>query len=240
VRPIFLSIIIPARNEESRLPRSLGQVFEFLSAQEYAFEVLVVENASTDRTLEAAQAFAANHPALRILHEDKPGKGGAVRRGMLEARGEYRFIADADLSMPISEVNRFLPPTCSCDIAIASREAPGSRRIAEPYYRHLTGRVFNFFIRSLVLPELQDTQCGFKCFRASVAEELFPLQTLTGWAFDVELLAIARRRGYSIAEIGIPWTFNPGSKINVLRHSWRMFSDLFAIRRNLRRGVYDA
>ncbi|MEW6092327.1 MAG: dolichyl-phosphate beta-glucosyltransferase [Chloroflexota bacterium] len=236
----YLSIVIPARNEESRLPRSLGQVFAFLEKQDYTGEVLVVENASTDHTLEAAQEFARHHPGLRVLHEDLPGKGRAVQRGMLEARGEFRFIADADLSMPIEQVNRFLPPACSSDIAIASREAPGAQRFDEPYYRHLTGRVFNFFIRSLVLPGLQDTQCGFKCFRAAAAEDLFRRQTLTGWSFDVELLAIARRRGYSIAEIGIPWTFDRGSKINVLRHSWRMFLDLLAIRRNLRRGVYDA
>ncbi len=239
MKPLFLSVIIPARNEESRLPRSLGQVFAFLEQQDYAAEVLVVENGSTDRTLEAAQEFARDFPGLTVLHEDLPGKGRAVRRGMLEARGEYRFIADADLSMPVEQVNRFLPPACSCDIAIASREAPGAVRYGEPYYRHLTGRVFNFFIRSLVLPGLQDTQCGFKCFRAAVAEDLFRQQTLTGWSFDVELLAIARRRGYSIAEIGIPWYFDRGSKINVLRHSWRMFLDLLAIRRNLRRGVYD-
>ncbi len=240
MKSLYLSIVIPARNEESRLPRSLGQVFAFLEKQDYTGEVLVVENASTDRTLEAAQELARDHPSLRVLHEDLPGKGRAVRRGMLEARGEFRFIADADLSMPVDQVNRFLPPACNSDIAIASREAPGAQRFGEPYYRHLTGRVFNFFIRSLVLPGLQDTQCGFKCFHAAAAEDLFRRQTLAGWSFDVELLAVARQRGYSIAEIGIPWTFDRGSKINVLRHSIRMFLDLLAIRRNLRRGVYDA
>ena len=169
-----------------------------------------------------------------------PGKGRAVRRGMLEARGEYRFIADADLSMPIENVIRFLPPACTADIAIASRETSGAVRYGEPRYRHLTGRVFNWFIRSLVLPGLQDTQCGFKSFRGSVASDIFPHQTLTGWSFDVELLAIAQRRGYSIVEIGIPWYYNSGSKIRVLRLSWRMLLDLLTIRRNLGRGIYDA
>jgi dolichyl-phosphate beta-glucosyltransferase len=238
--PPFLSIIIPARNEETRLPRALGQVFEFLEKQTYSFEVLVVENGSQDRTLEIARDFARTFPGLRILHEELPGKGRAVRRGVQEALGNYRMVADADFSMPVDQINRFLPPLCTSDISIASREAAGARRYNEPGFRHLTGRVYNFWIRSLVLPGLQDTQCGFKCFRDSVAEAIFPRQTLTGWSFDVELLAIARLHGYSICEIGIPWYYNPGSKINVLHDSSRMFLDLLQIRRNLRRGIYDA
>jgi len=238
--PPFLSIIIPARNEETRLPRALGQVFAFLEKQAYDSEVIVVENGSQDRTLELAREFTQYFPGLRILHEDLPGKGGAVRRGVMESNGNYRLIADADFSMPVDQINRFLPPTCTADIAIASREAPGAKRYNEPPFRHLTGRVFNFWIRTLVLPGLQDTQCGFKCFRATVAKDIFPRQTLTGWSFDVELLAIARHHNYSIAEIGIPWYYNAGSKINVLRDSYRMFFDLLQIRRNLRRGLYDS
>ena len=237
--PPFLSIVIPARNEANRLPRALGQVFAFLTKQTYSYEVLVVENGSQDRTLEIAQEFTKNFPGLRILHEDLPGKGRAVRHGMLEANGNYRLIADADFSMPVDQINRFLPPACTCDIAIASREAVGAIRYNEPGFRHLTGRIYNFWIRSLVLPGLQDTQCGFKCFRAEVAKDIFPWQTLTGWSFDVELLAIARRHHYSIVEIGIPWYYNPGSKLNILRDSSRMFLDLLQIRRNLRRGIYD-
>jgi dolichyl-phosphate beta-glucosyltransferase len=240
LKPPFLSIIIPAYNEETRLPCALGQVFAFLEEQKYTHEVIVVENGSQDRTLEIARKFTQHFSNLSVFHEDLPGKGRAVQRGMMEAKGEYRFIADADFSMPVQQINRFLPPANSYDIAIASREAPGAKRYGEPSYRHLTGRVYNLLIRVLVLPGLQDTQCGFKCFRAAVAEAVFPRQTLTGWAFDVELLAIARRHGYSIVEVGIPWYYNPGSKINVLRNSWRMFLDLLAIRRNARRGVYDA
>jgi dolichyl-phosphate beta-glucosyltransferase len=238
--PPFLSIIIPAHNEETRLPRALGQVFAFLEKQPYTAEVVVVENGSRDRTLEVARGFTRTFPGLRVLCEDLPGKGRAVRRGMQEALGEYRFIADADFSMPVEQINRFLPPACSCDIAIASREAAGAMRYHEPGFRHLTGRVYNFIIRSLVLPGLQDTQCGFKCFRAGVARDIFPYQTLTGWSFDVELLSIAWRHNYTIVEIGIPWYYTPGSKVNILRDSWRMFLDLLKIRRNIRRGVYDA
>ncbi len=236
----FLSLIIPAHNEETRLPRALGQVFAFLEKQTYTSEVILVENGSSDSTLDVAREFARQYPALSVIHEDQAGKGRAVRIGMTQAHGEYRFIADTDFSMPVENINRFFPPVCTCDITIASREAPGATRYDEPLYRHLTGRVYNFLIRSIVLPGLEDTQCGFKCFRAAVAEDIFRYQTLTGWAFDVELLAIARRRGYIIKEIGIPWYYTPGSKVNILRDSSRMFLDLLTIRRNARKGQYDA
>ena len=236
----FLSIIIPAYNEENRLPNSLEQVFHFLENQPYASEVIVVENGSTDKTFEIASSFAQKHKNLSVIHNEQRGKGGAVLRGVREAQGEYVFICDADLSMPIKEINKFLPPALTdFDIAIGSREAPGSVRYNEPYYRHLTGRVFNTLIRLMVLPKLQDTQCGFKCMRAVVAGDIFRFQTLTGWAFDVELLYIAHHRGYRILEIPIDWHFNADSKVRVLRDAWRMFVDLLVIRWNAMRGLYD-
>ena len=236
----FLSIIIPAYNEENRLPNSLEQVFRFLKKQSYVSEVVVVENGSTDKTFEVAQRFANQHENLRVIHNEQRGKGGAVLRGVREAHGEYVFICDADLSMPIEEINKFLPPVLTdFDIAIGSREAPGAVRYNEPYYRHLTGRVFNMLIRLMVLPKLQDTQCGFKCMRAVVARDIFPFQTLTGWAFDVELLYIAHRHGYRILEIPIDWYFNADSKVRILRDAWRMFVDLLVIRWKAWRGLYD-
>lgn len=236
----FLSIVIPAYNEERRLPRTLEQVLTFLDKQKYTAEVLVVENGSSDRTFEVAQEYAEGQKKLRVFREKQRGKGSAARRGMLEAQGEYRFLCDADLSMPIHEVNQFLPPAIiDVDVAIASREIPGAIRYNEPQYRHLVGRVFNSLIRLLVLPRLQDTQCGFKCFSAKVVEEVFPYQTLTGWAFDVEILYIARRKGYQIQEVPINWYFNADSKVSVLQDSWQMFQDLFTIRRNARRGLYE-
>lgn len=236
----FLSIIIPAYNEESRLPNTLEQVFHFLEKQSFRSEVIVVENGSTDRTFEVAQKFTEQHKNLRVIHNEERGKGGAVQRGVREAHGEYVFICDADLSMPVEEISKFLPPALKdFDIAIGSREAPGAVRYNEPYYRHLTGRVFNILIRLMVLPNLQDTQCGFKCLRAEVARDIFPFQTLTGWAFDVELLYIAHHHGYDILEIPIDWYFNADSKVRVLRDSWRMFIDLLVIRRNAKRGRYD-
>jgi len=236
----FLSIIIPAHNEEFRLPPSLQKIDQFLATQPYSAEVLVVENGSHDRTLEVAQEFARQVPFLRVLHEEERGKGLAVRRGMLEARGEYRFICDADLSMPIEQVNRFLPPGLpEPDVAIGSREVTGAVRYHEPAYRHLIGRVFNTMVRWAALPGLQDTQCGFKCFHRTAAEEVFRRQTLPGMSFDVEVLFIARRLGYRIQEVPIDWYFDPDSRVRLLQDSLRMFTDLLTIRRNAYQGQYD-
>ena len=235
----FLSIVIPAHNEEQRLPPSLEKIQAFLQTQAYQAEVLVVENGSQDRTLQIAQEFAKRMPELRVLHETARGKGLAVQRGMLSARGTYRFICDADLSMPIEQVSRFLPPTLeNPEIAIGSREVKGSKRYNEPVYRHLIGRVFNLMVRLAALPSLQDSQCGFKCFRADVAENIFPRQTLGGMSFDVEVLFIARRLGYRIQEVPIDWYFDPDSRVRLVNDSLRMFLDLMTIRRNDSRGRY--
>ena len=237
--PPLLSIIIPAHNEENRLPRTLEQVFAFLAAQAFPSEVLIVENGSRDRTLEIAQSFAEKHGNLRVLQETRRGKGNAVRRGVLEARGAYRFICDADLSMPIAEITKFIPPALTdFDVAIASREAPGAVRYNEPFYRHLGGRGINFIIQLLILPGLNDTQCGFKCFRAEAAEKLFSLQTLNGWSFDIEILYLARRQNLRIREIPIHWYYESDSKVSALRDAMRMIGDIFRIHRNARRGLY--
>lgn len=235
----LLSIIIPAHNEEHRLPQSLEAIHAFLAVQDYTAEVVVVENGSSDRTLALAEDFAKKMREVRALHESRRGKGLAVRTGMLAAKGAYRFICDADLSMPIAEVNRFIPPLLpELDIAIASRELPGAVRYGEPLYRHLLGRGFNAMVRWMALPGLHDTQCGFKCFRAEIAERIFPLQTLEGMSFDAELLFIARRMGYRITEIPIPWYFNPDSRVRLFQDSLHMALDLIQIRRNARRGLY--
>lgn len=236
---VHLSLIIPAYNEEHRLPNTLDKTLAFLQQQTFTAEIILVENGSVDRTSEIARSYAARYPQIVVLHETRPGKGNAVRRGMLAARGEYRFMADADLSMPIAEVTRFLPPHLSnFDIAIASREAPGAIRYDEPAFRHWGGRAVNTLIRLLALPGLKDTQCGFKCFRAPIAEDLFQHQTLMGWSFDIELLYIARLRGYRILELPIPWYYRDESKVNPLRDALRMVADILTIRQNARLGKY--
>lgn len=223
-----------------RLPRALRQVFAFLDQQSYSAEVIVVENGSSDRTFELAKEFAAQRPNLIVIREEQAGKGNALRRGVLEAHGEYRFICDADLSMPIEEVQKFLPPVLTgFDIIIGSREAPGAVRYNEPPYRHLGGRAINFLIRLLILPGLNDTQCGFKCFRAEAAEKLFRQQKLTGWSFDIELLYLARRKRMSIKEIPVQWYFDADSKVHAVRDALRMISDIFRIHINALRGRYD-
>jgi glycosyltransferase involved in cell wall biosynthesis len=235
----FLSIVIPAHNEEKRLPQTLEQVFAFLKTRSYPAEVLVVENGSRDRTFEVAEAFAREHPSLRVIREEQPGKGRAVRRGMLEARGEMRFMCDADLSMSIEQIDQFLAPAPHADILIGSREARGAVREEEPLYRHLGGRLINITIRLLILPRLNDTQCGFKAFSAAAAEKVFPLQTLPGWSFDIEVLYIARRLGLTIHEVPIRWRFHPDTKLSAVKDALRMVRDIFQIRWNALRGKYD-
>ena len=237
----FLSIIIPAHNEANRLPRTLEQIFKYLKAQNYSSEVVVVENGSSDNTLELATQFIKDHSNLVVIQEHQKGKGNAVRRGMLVARGEYRFICDADLSMPIEDLAKFLPPVSGdFDVAIGSREAPGAIRYNEPPYRHIGGRAINLAIRFFILPGLQDTQCGFKCFRAETTQMLFEQQTQMGWSFDIELLYLARRKKLRIREIPIHWYFDAGSKVSAVRDALRMISDIFRIHLNAIRGIYDS
>lgn len=237
--PPFLSVIIPALNEEHRLPDNLRCVLDFLDTQTYQSEVIVVDSGSQDQTSAVVEQFISQSSRLRLFREPERGKGRAVRRGMLEAEGQYRFICDADLSMPIENVSSFLPPKLEgFDIAIASREVPGAIRYNEPAYRHWIGRGFNLLVRLLAVPQFHDTQCGFKCFRADVAEELFSMQRLQGWGFDVEVLFLALKRHHRVVEVPIPWYFNPDSRVRLLQDSIGMFTDLIQIRLNWRKGLY--
>lgn len=227
----FISIIIPAYNEESRLPDTLEKVAAFVEKQDYAFEVLVVENGSTDRTYQIAEDFAKQRPGFAVIHEEQNGKGRAVRRGMLEAAGQYRFMCDADLSMPIEELSKFLPPNFEdVPIVIGSREVVGAVRYDEPGFRHVGGRLVNWMIQLLAVPGIHDTQCGFKLFRADAAEDLFSVLTVLGWSFDIELLFVARKRGYTVAELGIPWYYAEFSHVSPVKDTLRMFADILKIR----------
>ena len=235
-----LSLVIPAYNEEHRLRDSLNRIAEFVSQQAFPIETIVVNNNSTDNTQAIIEEAEAEFPFLRGLIETTQGKGAAVRTGMLAAHYEYLFICDADLSMPIEEVLKFLPPRLeNYDIAIASREAPGAVRIDEPPFRHFIGRVFNMIVRIFAVRGFHDTQCGFKCFKREVAQDLFPLQTIEGWSFDVELLHVAQRRGYRIKEVPITWYYKENSKIEPFSDAWKMFRDVLRIRWKSWRGHYD-
>jgi dolichyl-phosphate beta-glucosyltransferase len=236
-----MTIIIPAYNEAHRLPRTLTRVMDFVKARPERLDVIVVNNNSRDATGEIARRYAAEYPGLRTIDQPVQGKGAAVRKGIFAATGRYAFVCDADLAMPIEELPRFFPENLGgdYDVAIGSREAPGSRRFNEPWYRHIMGRVFNFIVRTLAVPGIQDTQCGFKSFRREVAEDLFAVQTINGWAFDVEVLALAVRRGYDVVEVGIPWYYGKGSRVNPVQDSLRMVREVLRVRRNLRSGRYD-
>ena len=236
---MLLSVVIPAYNEERRIGATLRDVTEYLERQPYSSETLVVDDGSSDGTADVVERYAREHPPVRLLRAPHGGKGHAVRAGMLAAGGEYRFLCDADLSMPIAELGKFLPPRLAdYDVAIGSREAPGARRIGEPLSRHLAGRLFNLFVRVAAVPGVQDTQCGFKCFTAEAALSLFALQRLQGFAFDVEVLFLARRMGMRVVEVPIEWRYRAESKVSPVRHAFGMARDVLRVRWSAWRGAY--
>ena len=237
-RPL-LSIVIPAHNEERRLPIAFRKIDAFLQTQSYTAEIIVVENGSHDRTAEVTQTYSVTHPHVHLIQVQTRGKGLAVKAGMLAAKGEYRFICDADLSMPIQEVIRFLPPhSDDYDISIATREGKQARRIGEPETRHIIGRINNAIIQLTAVSGFEDTQCGFKMFRHDIAEDLFGVQKMSGIGFDIELLFIAKRRGYRIREVPITWYFDSDSRMKLVQDSLNLLREIWDIRQNWRKGLY--
>jgi dolichyl-phosphate beta-glucosyltransferase len=235
-----LSIVVPAYNEETRLPHSLPDIIRFVRQQNYPIEVLVVDDGSVDRTADIVREFQRQAGFISLIQVPHGGKGHAVRSGMLRAGGEYLFLCDSDLSMPIEEVTRFLPPAIEeYDVAIASREIPGARRFNEPAYRHLMGRVFNLIVRVLAVHGVQDTQAGFKCFRREAARQVFRRQTIPGWGFDVEVLFIAQRHGMRVVEVPIHWYYKERSQIRPVQDTYNMFREVLEVRWNAWRGRYD-
>ncbi len=237
-----LSIVIPAYNEGNidRLPKSITEIVTFVQRQGFPIEVIIVNNNSTDNTQAVIDDAAAEFPFVKPMFEETQGKGAAVQTGMMAAQNDYLFICDADLSMTIEQVVNFLPPNLEdYDIAIASREGPGAKRVDEPEFRHIIGRMFNLIVQVFAVRGLRDTQCGFKSFRREIAHELFPLQTIDGWTFDVELLHIAQKRGYTIREVPITWYYKNNSKIKPFRDALKMFRDVLRIRWNSLRGRYN-
>ena len=224
-------------NEEARIRGTLDRIVSFLLEWGRPWEIIVADDGSTDGSGRIIDEFTALYSNVRLLKLPHRGKGWAVKNGMLGAQGEYRLLCDADLSVPIEQVERLLPPqTEGADIAIGSREAPGARRIGEPDRRHIMGRAYNMLVRFLAVPGVHDTQCGFKCFRGAVAPQLFQGQTVDGFSFDVETLLRARRAGMALKEVGVDWHYREHSKVRPLRDSLAMSCDLLRIRWRYRRG----
>jgi dolichyl-phosphate beta-glucosyltransferase len=226
----------------------LTSIADYLRGQPYTSEVIVVENGSTDDTSGVTKRFIEAEVSTRdpfsahLLHSG-PGKGAAVKKGMLAGQGDYLVICDTDLAVPIAEVAKFLPPALPAKnygVAIASREVAGAVRYGEPSYRHIMGRVFNWLVRILAVPGIHDTQCGFKCFSRDVAQQIFPLQSIDGWSFDVEVLFIARQLGVPIVEIPVHWYYGEDSRVRPFQDTINMVSELLRIRMNGRRGLYTA
>lgn len=235
-----LSVVIPAYNEEGRLPSTLARVTEYLTARGCPYEVLVVVNGSTDRTADVAKVAADRDPNVRLILTPLRGKGRAVRIGVCEARGDRVLFCDADLSTPIDEVVALADLLgARYQMVIATREGHGSRRIGEPYFRHLMGRVFNAFVRALAVPGIQDTQCGFKAFTRECARDIFARQTVNGFGFDVELLYVACKRGYAVLEAPVTWVYRASSRVDPIRDTVRMFGDVLRVRWNDLLGRYD-
>ena len=222
----FLSVIVPAYNEERRIGPTLEKLAGYLTSRPFEWEALVVDNGSDDDTAAVVEAWASEVPQVRLESLPTAGKGLAVRHGMLHTTGEFRFMCDADMSMPVEHLGDFLARIDEgYDIVIGSRQTEGARRFGEPFTRHLMGRVFNWVVRLVAVGGFQDTQCGFKMFRGEVAEEVFSRQRSTGFGFDVEALFIAKQRGASILEMAIDWHHEPSSKISPVADSVRMVKD---------------
>lgn len=248
----LLTVVVPAYNEAHRLPQTLPQMADYLAAQAYAVEFLVVDDGSTDDTAAAVERLADRYPFLRVIRNDHRGKGYTVRTGILAAAGTYVLLCDADHATPISEWEKlyhFLQN--GADVAIGSREGLGAQRIGEPWYRHVMGRVFNGIVRAVALGGIQDTQCGFKAFTHASGQRLFEAVQLYGadaplvqgaavTAFDVEILFLARKWGLTIREAPVVWHYGEGTKVNPVRDTLRNFNDVLRVRWNDMRGKYDA
>jgi dolichyl-phosphate beta-glucosyltransferase len=234
-----LSLVIPAYNEQARLPYTLSEIEAYVCRAELDCEVVVVDNGSRDNTSSVVRQAAAGFHQLRLLRTDRRGKGRAVRTGALSARGEVVLFADADLSWSVDDLGRI--PALVDDatpIVIGSREGSGARRIGEPGYRHFMGRVFNQVVQTLAVPGIEDSQCGFKAFRADAARAIFSRQRIDGFGFDVEVLYLARRLGFEVRVVPLQWEHKENSRVAPVADTLGMLSDVLRVRLNDWRGLY--
>lgn len=247
------SIVIPAYNEEDKITSTLTQVVNFMRGYSESFEVLVVNDGSTDATSEKISAFAKENSEIILVDNPHKGKGYAVWTGMMKAVGNFIYMADADLSAPIEDLKKFSVWILEhdFDIVIGSREGIGAKRIGEPVYRHIMGRAFNYFVQLFAIPGIQDSQCGFKLFTNKSAKDIFGRSAIYGsgtkeiksayfGAWDVEVLYIARKLGYKIKQVPVTWVYVKSKRFNPLGNSVKMALDVLKIRLNDIRGKYKS
>jgi len=226
-----LSVVIPAYNEAERLGPSLDRALEYLERRGGSFEVLVVDDGSSDATGQVAASYAARNVRL-LAHPLNRGKGAALRTGVVAARGDRVLVSDADFSTPIEELPKLERRLADADLVLGSRAAPGADvRERQPLYRELMGKTFNLLIRILGVRGLRDTQCGFKLMRGEIGRELFAEMEIDGFAYDVEMVWLARQHGYRVVEVGVVWVNSAASKVDPIRSSLAMFRDVIALRR---------
>jgi len=230
-----LSIVIPAYNEAGRIAPTLDSISAHMETRGDDYEIIVVSDGSTDSTDDIVESYANVNPRIRLIsYHPNCGKGCAVRRGMLEAHAKNILLSDADLATPIEEI-KLLEQTAATgyDIVVGSRALKNSTIIGwRPWYRRLSGKVFNFFIRMLAVPDILDTQCGFKYFRNGSASKIFSYARLNGFGFDVEALYLARKFGYRIRETAVHWENSPDTKVSVFKHTIPMLLEVVRIRVN--------
>ncbi|MDR0463011.1 MAG: glycosyltransferase [Pseudomonadales bacterium] len=246
----FLSVIIPSYNEGSNIKRGvLDRVVKYLEKQDYTYEVILSDDGSTDNSPQKLEAFAKKHKYWRFLANDHAGKGPTVASGMLAAKGKWRLFTDFDQSTPMNELENLLPFTNEYDLVIGSRAIEGAKREKEPFYRHLMGLGFNVLTQLIALPGIQDSQCGFKLMSEKATTSLFPKlyiysrdnakkDAFTG-AFDVELLHLARKENFKIKEVGVSWHHNKTERVDPIKDSMRMLTDIIRVRMADLTGKYN-
>jgi len=238
---VKLSVVLPALNEQARLPYTLSEIERYICQERIDAEVIVVDNGSDDATSVVVQQAASRFPRLRLLRTDRRGKGLAVRTGVLAALGDVVIFADADLSWSVEDLSRFmsLVDPKNAPVVIGSREGIGSRRVDEPWYRHVMGRVFNRVVQTLVVPDIEDSQCGFKAFDHAAANAIFRRQSINGFGFDVEVLYLARWLGYPVQVVPLRWEHKQNSRVAPVRDTLMMLRDVLRVRQRAWRGGYE-
>ncbi len=237
MKMINIAIVIPAYNEEKIMAKTLKVVGDYLAGHGCDYEIIVVDDGSTDATRQIVKQH--NNPVIHLItNKINKGKGYSVKKGILNAQKDWILFIDADLSTPIGELQTFFNYQDD-DVIIGSRALADSKLVvAQPLYRRWGGKIFNFLVRFLLMKDFKDTQCGFKLFKKAAAQKIFNLQTIDGFGFDIEILYIAKKHGFKIKELPVSWFNDKNTKVDFMRDSMRMLADIFRIRLNDKKGLY--